>query len=221
MNAVKLIPMLALALLAGCASVPQQPPEPLPQPELREPPRANNGSIFQAGRGVRLFEDRTARRVGDIITVVLEESTDASKDSSTTVAKDQSIGLGVPEVFGRAMTVNGNPLSANVEAGRNFGGSGSADQSNALSGNLTAIVTDVMANGNLIIEGQKKLTLNQGDEYITVSGIIRPDDVNPDNTVSSTRVANARIGYTGNGALADANTMGWIARVFNSGLWPF
>jgi len=211
---------LATAVLAGCASVPDQAPEPLPLPEIAEPERQNNGAIFQAGGEQRLFEDRRSRRVGDVITVLFEENTDASKSTSSSMNKSSNANLPAPTWAGREATRGGVPLEFDAEADRSFSGDGAADQSNELTGTLTAIVTDTMPNGYLVIEGQKKLTLNQGAEYVTISGIVRPDDVGADNTVSSLRVANAQIAYTGTGALAESNRPGWLTRVFNSRWWP-
>jgi len=119
------------------------------------------------------------------------------------------------------VSIGGNPFSAELQGTREFQGNGSADQRNALKGVLTAQVISVQPNGNMVIQGRKKLTLNQGDEYVVITGIIRRDDVRADNTISSTRVADAQIAYTGTGALADANSMGWLTRFFHSVIFPF
>lgn len=214
--------LLLAGALGGCATAPRvEPPEALPQPALQAPPRETNGAIFQAGYDVRLYEDRTARRVGDIVTVVLEEETDASKEAETNIDKDSSLSMPVPTLLGQVPTYRGEPISFEVDTEREFEGSGDSSQSNELSGTLSATVIRVEPNGNLVIQGQKRLTLNQGDEYVTITGVVRPEDVGADNTVSSTRVASARISYTGTGALADSNAMGWLSRLFNSALWPF
>ena len=105
--------------------------------------------------------------------------------------------------------------------GNDFSGDGASSLSNSLSGSITVFVAEVMPNGNLVIRGEKKLTLNQGDEYIRVTGIVRPMDVTPDNTIASTKVANAEIFYSGDGSINDANRMGWLARFFNGSMWPF
>jgi len=214
--------LFPLALLGGCASAPRlEPPEPLPPPMVELPPKQINGAIYQAGQDMRLYEDRIARRVGDLVTVVFEEQTNASKNANTETSKDNSVGLEVPIIGGRPVTIKGNPFSASVEGTRSFEGGAKADQSNALKGTLTTQVIAVQPNGNMVIQGRKKLTLNQGDEYVVITGIIRRDDVKADNTISSTRVASAQIAYTGTGALADANTMGWLTRFFHSAVFPF
>ncbi|MCC5859936.1 MAG: flagellar basal body L-ring protein FlgH [Ectothiorhodospiraceae bacterium] len=215
--------LIGAMFLAGCASAPRQDrePEAFPMPVVQTPEREANGAIYQTGRDRRLFENRTALRPGDILTIVLEEETGASKQASTTISKSSDVNIGAPQMFGRDITVGGNPLSASSNADRGFDGSGGVDQQNQLSGTLTAIVTEVHPSGNLVIQGRKKLTINHGDEYLTITGLVRPDDVRPDNTVSSTRVANAQIAYTGTGTLAESNQMGWLSRLFNSRLWPF
>ena len=221
MKSLRLAGVLAALTLAGCATAPKPAPEPLPPPTIEMPQKQVNGSIYQSGHDVRLYDDRIARRVGDLVTVVFEESTNAKKGASTNISKESDIDLGAPVIFGRPVTVNGNPISASANARRSFGGEGEADQSNLLKGVLASTVISVEPNGNMVIQGHKKLTLNRGDEYVTVTGVIRREDVRPDNTISSQRVANAQISYTGSGQLADANRMGWLSRIFNSVIWPF
>lgn len=209
--------------LSACASAPKDPViEPVKMPTIKRQPVQITGSIYQHGRDVRLFEDRTASRVGDLITVMFEESTSASKSAETTTSKNSDTSLTAPTAFGQNLQLfNQFPLSASIGGSRSSSGSGDSDQSNTFSGQLTAMVVDVHPNGNLVIQGKKKLTLNRGDEYITISGIIRPQDISTSNAVSSLRVANASIMYTGKGEIADANTMGWLTRFFNSPIWPF
>lgn len=223
MNAVRFLLVFGLtAALAGCATPGNAPPpQPLPAPEIQAPPKMLNGSIYQSGHDVRLYEDRITRRVGDLITVIFEERTQAAKDASTNISKDQDISIGVPVILGEALEIGGRPLSASASAGRQFQGAGEADQNNLFQGVLTSQVVAVQPNGNMVIQGQKKITLNRGDEYITLTGVVRREDVRADNTISSTRIANAQIAYTGSGAMADANTMGWLSRVFYSVIWPF
>lgn len=184
--------------------------------------RSNNGAIYQPATFIELFRNNRAYRVGDILTVVLEEKTDAVSRSATTTAKDNTINLGAPNLFGMPVTHNGNSiLSAGVESSRNFSGSGNSSQSNSLEGNVTLMVTRVLSNGNLMISGEKIVSINQAAESIRVSGIIRPQDIRPDNTVLSSRVSDARVIYGGAGTLADANTKGWVSRFLSSRFWPF
>ncbi len=213
-----------LSLLGGCASQ-QMRPDPAyaatyPEPAPRQ--AAANGAIYQANDNMRLFEDYKAHRVGDIITIRLVEQTDASKDAKTSTVKDNNVDLQAPTVSGGGITVGGKDVfSANATASRDFKGEGSSTQSNSLSGNITVTVAKVLSNGNLVVRGEKLVSLNQGDEFLRISGIVRPADIASDNSVVSTQVANARISYGGSGAIADANSMGWLGRFFQSVLWPF
>lgn len=218
-----LVSVALMATLAACSNVPYRDAGYAPAfPVAAQPPQPSNGAIYQAGYSKNMFEDARARSVGDLITVILTEETDAQKTASTSTAKDNSIELGAPSIFGQSVTHNGNEvLSASVGTATEFTGDGSSSQSNSLTGNITVFVSNVLPNGNLVIRGEKRLTLNQGDEYIRLSGIVRPEDVSPENTVESTKVANAEILYSGNGAVADSNRQGWLSRFFNSPLWPF
>ena len=191
-------------------------------PVAEQAPQDSSGSIYKVGYGIRLFEDTKAHRVGDLLTVVLSETTKAQKSASTSSAKEQNIDFPTPTLLGQPFTHNGREILNNqVAMGNDFTGDGSSSQSNSLSGSITVFVAQVLPNGNLVIRGEKKLTLNQGDEYLRITGIVRPMDVTPDNTVASTKVANAEIFYSGDGSINDANRMGWLARFFNGPLWPF
>ena len=216
-----------ISLLQACATMPKDSMsyEPTrPQPERLAP--ATQGAIFQAGQEISLFEDAKARRVGDIITVVLVEQTTASKKADTNTSKTQATQLDNPTILGAPLSFNmpgsrvGN-LGTTLSGSRSFAGAGDSSQSNKLQGNVTVTVAEVLSNGNLLVKGEKRLTINQGDEYIRFSGIVRPSDIGPDNTVLSTSVADAKIAYTGKGTLDDSNSSGWLANLFNSKWWPF
>lgn len=221
----KCVALVALVFSAGCSMNPPQPAEPAfapVRPIVAEAPPIENGSIFQSGYGMALFSDVSAKRVGDVITVILQENTAAKKSSSTKTKKDSSVDMTVPTILGAAVTKNGlDLLSAELDTKRKFDGSGDAAQSNSLTGRITVTVSEVLANGHLIVQGEKRLTLNQGGESIRFSGIVRPADIRSDNTVNSASVANAEIIYSGTGTIADANTAGWGTRIFNSAWWPF
>ena len=216
---------MAGLLLGGCASAPPTrfadvPPPALPAVLATD--ASPNGAIYRAETERALFEDRTARRVGDLLTIVLAERTDASKSATTKASKSQSVEIAEPTLFGRNVTLGGKPLlSASIEGDRDFNGEGASQQSNRLTGSITVQVIDRHPNGSLLVKGEKWLTLNQGQELVRIEGIVRPTDIGPDNTVASTQVADARITYSGRGALADSNTMGWLARFFNHPVWPF
>lgn len=228
------IVLAAAVQAAGCATAPiphQQVYFPAP-PESYDVPAPDNGAIFQVERDVRLFEDIKARRVGDVITIILQESTAASKSATTATDKASSVNIDSPTILGAVPTFNAPgllPLDSNrnntlenvLNSSNTFEGSGDASQSNSLSGSITVTVAEVLSNGNLVVRGEKWLMLNQGQEFVRISGIVRPQDVSTANTVFSTQVADARIAYSGEGMLADANRPGWLARFFNSPLWPF
>lgn len=197
-----------------------EPMQPVVVPQVYSEPTP--GTIYNNGTDIRLFEDRKANRVGDILTVVLAEQTNATKNSQTTTGKATDATLGNPTVFGTPLTHKGVPLFDGALSGStSFDGKGASSQSNSLAGDITVTVVDRLPNGNLVISGEKWVTLNQGQEFIRLSGIIRPDDIEPDNSLLSTRIANARITYSSKGVLAAANKMGLIGRFFNSVFHPY
>jgi flagellar L-ring protein precursor FlgH len=184
-------------------------------------PQRTEGSLYQDSYGLALFGDRKAHFVGDIITITLSEKTVSKKSSNVNVKKDNTTALNAGPVLGTTPSFKGMTLETTLAQKRQFGGNAGADQSNSLDGNITVTVAEVLPNGNLVVRGEKWMTLNSGDEFIRISGIVRPDDVATDNTVVSTRLANAKISYSGTGSLADSQNMGWLSKFFNSGLWPF
>jgi flagellar L-ring protein precursor FlgH len=214
----------AVALLTACAQAPER-DEQVWESQLPEQQYSNSenpGSIYQAGYGMSLSLDRRARQVGDVITVILSEKTDASKQSNTATAKESNISVPTVTLLGRGVTHNGTPvLSTGVSSDQDFAGQGSSSQSNSLTGSITVTVSQVLRNGSLRVRGEKWVTINQGDEFIRIQGIVRPEDIAADNSVPSFKVADARITYSGKGALADANSMGWLGRLFQSVLSPF
>ncbi|NRH29410.1 flagellar basal body L-ring protein FlgH [Pseudomonas sp. MS19] len=231
MNRLNLIfAALSAVALSGCISPPPKANDPYYAPVLPRTPlpaAQNNGSIYQSGFENNLYGDRKAYRVGDIITITLNEKTQASKNAGSQIQKDSSTKLGLTSLFGG--TVSGaNPFSDNsLTLGAEYGGNratkgdSQADQSNSLSGSITVTVAEVLPNGILSVRGEKWLTLNTGDELVRIAGLVRSDDVATDNTISSTRVADARITYSGTGAFADASQPGWLDQFFISPLWPF
>ncbi|HET8902931.1 MAG TPA: flagellar basal body L-ring protein FlgH [Saccharospirillum sp.] len=223
-----LLTVLVTLALTGCgsmqvAAVNERPmpgdPEfaPVPSDSL-EPPPGNNGSLFNDTYGMSLYGDKTAMRTGDIITVVLDEQTQGSKSSQTSSSKSSEAGLTAPVIAGGAPI---EALSATIQGERNFSGRGDADQSNSLTGNISVTVSEVLPNGVLRVRGEKWITLNTGAEFIRIQGMLRPEDINLDNTVSSQKLADARISYSGAGALANASQPGWLTRFFNSPIFPF
>lgn len=184
-------------------------------------PQRTEGSLFQDTYGLALFDDRKALHVGDIITITLTERTVSRKSSGVNVSKESDVGFNAGPLLGNNPAFKGSTLETTLQQNREFNGDAGADQSNSLQGNITVTVAEVLANGNLVVRGEKWMTLNRGDEFIRISGIVRPDDISPSNTVPSTRLANAKISYSGTGTLADSQSMGWMSRFFNSEYWPF
>ena len=190
-------------------------------PEMPKTPVITSGSLFESGYSQNLYSDIKAHRVGDIITVELTESTTAKKKAKTELDKSSGVELATPIFMGNPITHHGQSLNASINMANAFAGESDADQSNSLTGAISVHVVQVMANGNLMVRGEKWITLNNGDEFIRLSGVVRPDDISPENSISSTRVANARIQYSGTGAFADTQSQGWFSRFFNNPLWPF
>lgn len=211
-----------LIVLQGCTAMSR--PRAMPDDPAYAPVRAqsmmqrdpDSGAIYQVSRNYNLYGDTKALNVGDVLTVLLQESTSASKNAETSITKDQELSIPEPSIFGK--TNIGLNASANFE--RDFEGSAEADQSNSLAGSITVTVIEVLPNGVLRVRGEKWLSLTNGDEYIRLTGLVRPQDIQPDNTVASNRVADARFAYGGTGDFDQANQMGWLARFFNSEWWP-
>ncbi|SNY68013.1 flagellar basal body L-ring protein FlgH [Enterobacter sp. CC120223-11] len=214
------ISLLALCL-AGCESpallVKKDDAAYAPPNDIVMPPtQVSGGGLYNPGYNWSLIQDRRAYRVGDILTVKLDESTQASKQARTNFGKKNNVSIGIPEAFGTSV----DQLSGSIDGNRNFNGNATSQQQNSLRGSITVAVFKVLPNGVLAIRGEKWLTLNQGDEYMRVTGLVRAEDVERDNSISSQRIANARISYAGRGALSDANSAGWLTRFFNHPLFP-
>jgi len=222
----KILVAVCAIILSGCMTNSRpKPGDPYYAPTISSAlalPQRTDGSLYQDTYGLSLFGDRKAHFVGDIITITLSESTVSKKSSNVNVKKDNSTVFNSGgTLLGNVPTLKGMGFETNIAQNRKFGGNSGADQSNSLQGNITVTVAEIMPNGNLIVRGEKWMTLNSGDEFIRISGIVRADDVAPDNTVLSTRLANAKISYSGTGTLADSQNMGWISKFFNSPIWPF
>jgi flagellar L-ring protein precursor FlgH len=205
--------VLAVALALGGCTYGTTRPDPLYAATRPPTPGTGydaGGAIYQPGRAMLLFEDLKARRVGDVLTVLLVESTDASKERDTATAKETDISVQSPTLFGEGIS----ELETEVSAAQNFKGGGSKSQSNSLSGSISVVVAEVLPNGNLVIAGEKIVALSDEDEFVRLKGIVRPEDILPDNTVLSTRVADARISYGGKGPVSAAGTVAWLAKFF-------
>jgi flagellar L-ring protein precursor FlgH len=173
-----------------------------------------NGAIFQAAAGYApLTSGSRASQVGDILTIALVERTQAAKSNSANTDRSGNIGLTPPTTGPLSDLFKPTDIAASGAQG--FKGKGDAAQSNQLSGEITVTIAKVFGNGAMLVRGQKQLTLNRGDEFIQLSGIVRAADIGPDNRVPSTRVADARITYSGKGEIARASRQGWLQRFFS------
>jgi flagellar L-ring protein precursor FlgH len=182
-------------------------------PPIAPQPAPANGSIFQPQNGyAALYEGSVARKVGDPLTIVLVENTQASKSSSSKLDSGGGFSLTPPSTGALSLF---KPSDASVSGARNFNGKGTADQSNSLSGEVSVTVVAVYPNNTMLVQGQKRVTLNRGDEFLQIKGIVRIADISADNRVLSTRVADARIAYTGKGDVARAGRQGWLGRFFS------
>ena len=186
-----------------------------------------NGAIFRSGQSGLFETDQRARRVGDILTVTFNEVFAATKAQTAASSKADAFGVTLPTGLPNILTggfatddsgVNGGGLTAGTN--RTFSGTGNAAQSNSFTGSLAVTVIRVFANGNMEVTGQKEITLNNGNEYVRVKGIVRPEDISATNIVSSNRLADAQIRYTGSGHLADTSKPGWLSR-FMRAVSPF
>ena len=222
-NLKKLLLILVALTLASCASPKRGDIEFAPaRPIQQTGPVQHTDSIYQLGSAWLLHEDIKPRRVGDMLTVTLEEKTDAKKSADTTTNKATTGNVSATSILGAPVTVGGRDiLATDLNSAYDFQGGSGSGQSNSLSGSVTVTVVEVQSNGNLMVQGEKWININQGEEYIRLRGIVRPSDISPDNTISSERIANAEIQYSGDGTLNDANNQGWLAKFFNSPWMPF
>ena len=224
MNKIQHLTLIIIALtLASCASPKRGDAEFAPAMPIRNVgPIEHADSIYQIGSAWLLHEDIRPRHVGDMLTVTLQEKTDAKKSADTATQKATDSSLSAPSFLGAPVTSSGREvLSTELSSAYDFQGGSDSGQSNSLTGSVTVVVVAVQANGNLVVQGEKWININQGEEFIRLRGIVRPSDISPDNTISSERVANADIQYSGDGTLNDANEQGWLAKFFNSPWMPF
>jgi len=177
------------------------------------------GSIYQTSRNFSFYGDQVAINVGDILTVTLQENTSSSKQADTSYDKDDEVTFNEAMILGNLIGGKGMSLETNPSFERAFDGKASSDQSNSLSGSISVTVSEVLPNGVLRIQGEKWLRLNQGDEYVRVTGLVRPQDIGTDNTIPSSKIADARIAYGGTGEFDNVNRQGWLSRFFNSEWW--
>lgn len=203
-----------LGVLSGCAVAPTSIVQaPTSSRSLSQPASlAQNGSIYQAGTYRPLFEDRRARAIGDLITVTITEKTNAAKQGSNSGSKSNSVSAAVPTIFGHTLT--GAELSASSSL--KLDEKGASASSNTFSTTMTATVTDVLPNGNMVISGEKQVALDSGIEYIRFSGVVSPASIGAGNTVLSTNIADVRAEYRTSSRVDGASVMGYLTRFFFS-----
>lgn len=210
--------LAASLLLSGCAQMPR---EPLVQQPMTARADAQartaapvNGAIYRTGFGAQaLFEDRRPRFIGDILTIVVSENINASKNSAADASRSGSAAatLGViPKIFGGLL----GGLDAEASGKNVMSAKGGANSKNTFNGVITVTVVQVLSNGNLLVSGEKQMLINQGTEFIRFSGVVNPRTVSANNTVPSTQIADARIEYSAKGYIDEAQTMGWLQRLF-------
>jgi flagellar L-ring protein precursor FlgH len=211
--------LASLVLFTACTT-PLPPPPPIvhqpmsarPEPA---PPLPANGAIYQAANArLFLFEDQRARRVGDTVTVRLEERNRADKESNSKVERTSDLNYGVDAAAKLPLHNWLDEVALDADSTNKMEGKGEAESNNNLTGTITVTVIEVLTNGNLLVSGEKQIAINHGAEYIRLSGVINPMFIRADNSVSSSRVADARIEYKGTGYIDEAQTMGWLARFF-------
>jgi flagellar L-ring protein precursor FlgH len=223
-----LLLICVLALLVGCEAL--SPPSPGKDPDYAPTypatPNPNqsryvHGAIYNPETTIPLFETPRARHVGDILTIRLVEKTQGQKRATSRQRKNDDIQITNNTVFGRPINLGHNyNFDFDIETQRQFNGDAQSIQNNELSGSISVTVAQVLSNGNMVIQGEKWVGINQGKEYIRLAGIVRPVDITPDNSISSDRVANAKITYGGVGQVNNTNAQGWFSRFLWGPLFP-
>ncbi|NOX21363.1 MAG: flagellar basal body L-ring protein FlgH [Nitrospirae bacterium] len=224
---------LFLALISGCASSSKTLPPPSPAyinsstMQAYKPVPQSPGSIYQDRAS--LFEDRRARRLNDLVTVLIVERVSGSKKAETAAGRDSSIDAAITKFFGIPLDFNqsnlfgkGNAFSPSTASTikNDFKGTGETTREGSLRGTITARVVDVLPNGNLVIESRKEITLNFEKQVLVLKGIIRPEDISNNNTIESTRIADAQIYLVGEGIIDEKQSPGWLGRIVDK-VWPF
>ncbi len=228
--------VLFALFFVGCASPSKQLPPPPPKYiyQMEEQPISRSTNSLW-NDSVNIFEDRKARRLNDLVTIKIEESLEGSGTADTATSRDSSVDAGLVELLGmnqnfnienwpviKQMWLDGNGFVPAVEgsAQSNFKGAGDTNREGELTATLTAKVVEVMPNGNLVLEARKELTINEERQILVLAGMVRPDDIESDNTISSTKIADAHVFYVGDGVINDKQKPGWLVRIVDNA-WPF
>lgn len=222
-----------LFLLGGCAPAYREPPWPAATPIARSPeppkPAVQSTSLWGDGSGLgSLYSDHRARRLGDLVTVMVVESSEASREASTGLSRDASVAAGVSNLLGAPSHLGLDHLwgskpfdpSVNASTATSFKGEGTTKRKDVLRTRVAARVVNVLEDGNLVVEGRRQVKVNEEDQFLFVRGIARPTDILPDNTISSVALADAQILYGGSGNIANQTRPGWLYRAIDA-IWPF
>jgi len=212
----RIFAVVGVAFLAACSHIEPrvsivEPTSALPTRVAIAPP--TNGAIFQQAGHRPLFEDPRARLRGDIITIAINEKNSASRTSSSTTSKSNDIKAGIPTLGGLATSAL-KAASVAANSANTYAGKGNTSNDNAFTGTITVTVANVLPNGNLVVTGEKQIGINHNLEFIRFSGVINPVTLQAGNIVESTKVADARLDYTGKGYIDEAQRMGWLSRFF-------
>ncbi|RYV02502.1 flagellar basal body L-ring protein FlgH [Shewanella sp. OPT22] len=215
-----------VVVLSACNSTSHKPipDDPFYAPVYPDTPPTRvepTGSIYMDAEAASLYSDIRAHKVGDIITINLSEATQARKSATSEITKANSNSIDPIFGGGANITLKGKPLDFRYNDSFDTSRESDANQSNSLSGSISANVMKVLSNGHLVVRGEKWISINNGEEFIRVTGLVRSEDIRPDNTIDSTRIANARIQYSGTGTFAEAQKVGWLNKFFLSDWWPF
>jgi flagellar L-ring protein FlgH len=230
-NAIALLVLGCVMTLLGCAGAPihSQQPHPItlayPTPPPSPPPTDGSTWRDDAPLGM-LFTDQKAHTVGDLVTVNIVEDASASKDATTQTSRSSSVATGINAFLGFEKAIQA--VNPRFDPSKMFGGSlsnsfngtGQTARNGKVTATLTAVVTRILPNGNLVIEGSREITVNNEQATIVLTGVVRPKDISPQNVVLSPAIGNAKIAYYGNGIIAENQRPGWLARILNS-VWPF
>lgn len=224
--AVRAASLLCLLLAPACAMTPKLPPPPPKYVYADEKPALPAAANSLWRENGSLFEDHKARRLNDLVTILVAESTSASGKADTSAKRDSSLDASVGNFFNLPLnwSVNGGRYMLNPAVSGSmtddFKGSGSTTRQGSLAGTITAKVVEVMPNGNLLLESRKELTVNNEKQIMVLRGMVRPDDILINNTISSAKVADAQVYYVGDGVIQDKQRPGWLVRLIDR-IWPF
>ncbi len=216
-------------LVTGCASImpenrsmmPLVPETSFPEPEIHR----LEGAIYAQNMPIKLFGDFRARNVGDVVTVNVVETSNASKDATTKTGRSSSVKGGISALLGyeKALEDKNSRFSASSmidgSIANSFDGSGSTTRKSTVTASISCRVVKVLPNGNLAIRGFREIRVNNETQHIILTGIIRPEDVAADNSILSSYVADAHIEYNGRGVLSEKQSPGWLARILDY-IWP-